>query len=266
MGFEALSKKHTFHYTGGEQSFTVPVGVKWITVVALGAAGGGHAGGRGGRVFAQLPVAPGERLAVFVGGTTSNGSGGFNGGGPAALNYSYDNVFGGGGESDIRKGGIGLGDRVLIAGGGGGQGGPGYYGWGGGGKGGGVTAGAGRSGFGLGGLAGGGGGGGGQHRGGSGGQPGKGVYGYGLGGEEGGLFQGGFGGLGEFGINGGGGGGGGCYGGGGGGGGGWTFGNKYGGGGGGGGGSSYVEHTARRIQSSQGWKTATHNGVVVLSW
>ena len=37
-------------------------------------------------------------------------------------------------------------------------------------------------------------------------------------------------------------------------------------GGGGGGGSSYIEPSAKRFQTWQGWEKATGNGVVVLSW
>jgi len=35
---------------------------------------------------------------------------------------------------------------------------------------------------------------------------------------------------------------------------------------GGGGGSSYIEPSARKYESWQGWKTATGNGLVVFSW
>jgi hypothetical protein len=38
------------------------------------------------------------------------------------------------------------------------------------------------------------------------------------------------------------------------------------GGGGGGGGSSYVESSATRVHSSQGWKNAATGGLVVFSW
>src|SRR3954449_2583356 len=86
-----------FDATGATQSFTVPVGVRCLSVNAYGAAGGnatsdgGHLGvdgGLGGRAFAQeVPVTPGEVLTVLVGtkggsGTgPSAGAGGFNGGG-----------------------------------------------------------------------------------------------------------------------------------------------------------------------------------------
>ena len=125
---DSLPYHETFHYTGSEQSFTVPAGVTQLTVVALGARGGGtEARAHGGRVYAVIPVTPGERLAVFVGGEGSRTSGGFNGGGNAG-GSAYDCYclgYGGGGASDIRQGGDKLRDRVLVVGGGGGGGGKG---------------------------------------------------------------------------------------------------------------------------------------------
>ncbi|MGB6520042.1 MAG: hypothetical protein WBE79_16230, partial [Candidatus Cybelea sp.] len=119
----------TFTYTGKAQVFKVPAHVTEINVVALGAAGaggsytsGGSYFGRGGRVYATIPVRPGETLHVFVGGEAHGliggtlSLGGFNGGGNGCAAY------GGGGASDVRHGGDGLSDRVLIAAGGGGQG------------------------------------------------------------------------------------------------------------------------------------------------
>jgi hypothetical protein len=145
---QAVSHHRTFLYTGKEQSFKVPAGVKWITVDALGAAGGGTAAGRGGRVFAEFPVVQGERLALLVGGTTTSTSGGYNGGGQAATRPDSNQGYGGGGATDIREPGKSLRHRILVAGGGGGGGG-GYYGGGGdGGKGGGSTAASGSSGYG----------------------------------------------------------------------------------------------------------------------
>ena len=75
-----------FDYTGQRQTFTVPANVKWLTVDALGASGASGAflrrtsteGANGGRVYAVIPVTPGERLAVFVGGEGSEMTGGFN--------------------------------------------------------------------------------------------------------------------------------------------------------------------------------------------
>lgn len=60
-----------FTYTGKEQSFSVPAHVTKIKIVALGAVGGGHNGGRGGRTTATISVTPGQTLAVFVGGEGS---------------------------------------------------------------------------------------------------------------------------------------------------------------------------------------------------
>lgn len=260
----------TFRFTGREQSFEVPAGVKWVSVVARGAAGGGPAGGRGGRVHAEVPVVPGEHLAVFVGGTTSAEKGGYNGGG---LGQSCSGCvsYGGGGATDIREGGRKWRDRILVAGGGGGQGGDDGQSYGAGGKGGGSSGGSGYAGYACGtsgcySTGGSGGGGGSQDSGGPGGEPGRGGYGSGGSGGGGFAHRGGHGGDGIYAGNGGGGGGGGYYGGGGGGGGGWGYGDYVGGGGGGGGGSSYIEPSARKFRTWQGWKNATGDGLVVLSW
>lgn len=285
----AVAHSQTFRYIGKEQSFKVPADVKSITVLARGASGGsngeGHAQGRGGRVVATIPVIPGERLAVFVGGAGSQMAGGFNGGGNVNSgsheDYNYYGGFGGGGASDIRQAGDGLSDRVVVAGGGGGEGGLddrdcGTTGQGG--RGGGSTAGSGKTGYtpgcqstsglwpGYGGT------GGTQKAGGAGGIGGEGYAGNsGNPGQPGARGMGGAGGSGcatsscEGEGGSGGGGGGGYFGGGGGGvgGGGETL---NGGGGGGGGGSSYIEPYAKAFHSWRGWKNAIGNGLVVLSW
>ncbi|MGB6950695.1 MAG: glycine-rich protein, partial [Candidatus Cybelea sp.] len=115
-----------FSYTGGKQSFKVPAGVTHLTITAYGANGAwggagysGYAssGGIGGTVTATIPVTPGERLAVFVGG--NGGHDGFNGGG-ALLRSRCDCNGQGGGASDVRQGGDLPADRVVVAGGGGG--------------------------------------------------------------------------------------------------------------------------------------------------
>jgi hypothetical protein len=274
----------TFDYTGKEQTFKVPAGVKLITVDARGAAGGGnysgHQGGLGGLITAELPVTPGENLAVFVGGSTDGASGGYNGGGEGRSfmfsGYTFTS-YGGGGATDIRESGAALKDRILVAGGGGGLGGDGTLSGGGfggdGGLGGGRVAGNGANGAGTKGrnhgrlyhncyFYGGGGGGGTQHDGGKGGrksciEPGgtAGAFGDGGSGAEGSSEAGG------------GGGGGGYYGGGGGG----AGTNRQslpwlGSSGGGGGGSSYAEPRATSVHMRRGWKNATSNGVVVISW
>jgi hypothetical protein len=255
------SDSQTFYYTGAEQSFKVPSGVRSINVVADGAAGASKKYGRGGRTQAAIPVTPRETLYVFVGGQGSTQSGGFNGGGGVPSSGGY----GGGGASDVREGGDGLSDRILVAGAGGGAGAGGASGlpvWRGGAGGGptGKHGGQGAAGAGRGG------GGGSQTEGGSGGAGGPG----GQPGSSGALGAGGTGGL-----NGGytsrsrgngGGGGGGYYGGGGGGGGGGESCGPAFPGGGGGGGSSYVESSASGVKMYQGWKHDIGNGQVVFSW
>ena len=280
----AASGSRTFHYTGGEQSFTVAKGVMKLTVVARGASGvgsgpagsgPGSVGGNGGRVYAIIPVTPGEKLRVFVGGAGLRHAGGFNGGANGRGRHCGSCTgAGAGGVSDIRLGGDTLSDRILVAGGGGGGGGPWQPSSSGdpnpanGGKGGGIVGGSG--GFASGGLGGGGGLGGTQSKGGAGGAGGYGQFrrDRGFKGKTGSLGDGGTGGApgGGYSDSGGGGGGGGGYYGGGGGGGGGSFTSVGSSGGGGGGGSSYVEPSANNVHMWQGWKNATGNGLVVFSW
>jgi hypothetical protein len=107
-----------FTFSGGSQFWTVPTGVTEATFTLQGAAGGGAAGGGAGglgaEIRATIPVTPGERLTIVVGGEgTSLGIAGFNGGG------------GGGGL--VGGGGGGAGGSTSAAtdgaGGGGGAGG-----------------------------------------------------------------------------------------------------------------------------------------------
>ena len=266
----------TFNYTGTRQSFIVPEGVRRITVVAHGGLGAGENGGtvggaRPARVYAIIPVTPGQELYVFVGGAGSGQSGGFNGGGDGgAANYCDDCTgFGGGGASDVRKGGYKLGDRILVAAGGGGGGANGdeeYDVGGKGGKGGASVGGAGANGSGDGGP-GYGGYGGTLERGGAGGTGGSGSRGSGISGSQGAGGDGGGSPSGGTG-SGGGGGGGGYYGGGGGGAGtgGYSSSEDNEAGGGGGGGSSFVERSAYKYRVYPGWKSGTANGLVVFSW
>ena len=268
---ESLPYHKTFYFTGKEQPFVVPSGVKRITVVALGAAGGGSKRGRGGRVYAEFPVMPGERLAIFVGGTANGNIGGFNGGGAGFGEYGSTISYGGGGASDIREGGDKLQDRILVVGGGGGEGEAAFNDgivYGAGGEGGCSVVGSGKScrntyAFASYSDAGGGGGGGTHYAGGNGGAGGIGGYENGYPGTHGVRGKGGSGGQG---ASDGGGGGGGYYGGGGGGGGAFTYGGYTGGGGGGGGGSSYITPRATKFRSWQGWYKATENGLVVFDW
>jgi len=273
---KTLSYHHTFKYTGSMQTFKVPAGVNSIDVVARGAAGAGEMGsqyaffGRGGRIHATIPVSPGEKLYVFVGGVGSSEIGGFNGGGDGGLSKGSSAMgYAGGGASDVREGGHRLVDRVLVVGGGGGAG----YMWRGtpgvGGDGGGVVGGNGGDAYFYGAK---GGTGGTQSAGGSGGSGGTGPGNPGHSGKSGELSAGGRGGAGGhsrgyYTGGGGGGAGGGYYGGGGGGGGASGVASLYGASaGGGGGGSSYAEPSASGVHMWQGWKNSTGDGLVVFSW
>jgi hypothetical protein len=269
----------TFSYTGAEQSFKVPAGVTQITVIALGADGASFGlsyFGLGGRVTAVIPVTPGEKLAVYVGGGGYEENGGFNlggNGGSTGCCSGNGSAGGGGGASDVRVRGATLSDRILVAGGGAGEGGYGgnYHTPGGeGGNGGGLIGGNGNErGGSYGPCDGAGGDGGTQTAGGTGGAGSEchfkgesganGTLGAGGGGGNGGSRS-----AGQYGGAGGGGGGG-FYGGGGGGGGSGTN-SVIAAGGGGGGGSSYVEPSATNVHMWQGWFKLASNGLVVFIW
>jgi hypothetical protein len=247
----------TFEYTGSEQSFKVPAGATSIVIDALGAAGAerekGYKGipGHGGRVKATIPVKPGQTLRIFVGGSGSYPSLGFNGGG--------DGGYRGGGATDVRDGDA-LSDRILVAGGGGGVGRflggtGGTNGGGGGGKTGGNGHGEPSGGDGSPGQ------GGTQSKGGAGGASGSKKAGAGSSGTLGVGGNGGEGHSTRYVSENGSGGGGGYYGGGGGGG-----SAPLGNGGAGGGGSGYVEPTATNVHMWRNWGAANGDGLVVLSW
>jgi hypothetical protein len=112
------SQVTTFSYTGGMQTYVVPLGVTTLEMDLYGAAGFGNLG-QGGRCQAELTVTPGETLNIYVGGAGAATSGGFNGGGNVGGSTTYG---GGGGASDVRQGGTALANRIIVAGGGGGSG------------------------------------------------------------------------------------------------------------------------------------------------
>jgi hypothetical protein len=97
---------------GSPQTWIVPAGVASAHFDVYGAQGGGT-GGLGGHTAGTVSLTPGATVTILVGGVGTIDHGGYNGGG--SVNE------GGGGASDIRIGGTGLADRVLVAGGGGGS-------------------------------------------------------------------------------------------------------------------------------------------------
>jgi len=120
----------TFRYTGAEQTFRVPAGVRGLEAFVVGAPGatiGTASGGFGAVAVADIAVQPGQILYVEVGGIGGQpsgfvaGTGGFNGGAPGGLGDSPS------GASDIRtvpRAAPGtLGSRLVVAGAGGGAGG-----------------------------------------------------------------------------------------------------------------------------------------------
>ena len=123
-----ILNSQTYTYTGAPATFTVPPGVSRLLIEAKGAQGGagatggnsssGGAGGFGSRTTGILAVTPGQVLNLFVGGHGGTPTGGYNGGG----NGGSVNAGGGGGASDVRLGGLGAANRILVAGGGGGGG------------------------------------------------------------------------------------------------------------------------------------------------
>ena len=143
----ATTKTVTFTTAGGH-SFKVPSNVAFITVTAVGAAGGSCApggpfvavGGQGASVRATVPVKPGSTLFVGVGGVggacpladltgVGGGAGGAGGGGTGG-GGTVGGGPGGGGASGVGYMSLGASGGALVVGAGGG--GAGYCGAGGG--------------------------------------------------------------------------------------------------------------------------------------
>ncbi|WP_328858541.1 glycine-rich protein [Williamsia herbipolensis] len=122
----------TWSYTGAQQVFVVPRGLRTVLVTAVGAGGAdtrasGNYKTRALQISAYAPVVGGQRLYIYVGGNGQHnapgsrfGAGGYNGGGRGIPN-------GGGGASDVRTVGgpalspAGLNSRLVVAGGAGGS-------------------------------------------------------------------------------------------------------------------------------------------------
>jgi hypothetical protein len=107
---EAAATNTTAFTSPGQYSFVVPEGVRSVTVIAIGAAGGdcsvdqGGAGGPGAALTASVPVIPDQTLFVGVG---ANGAACKVGGGPGGSG-------GGGAGGDAGFGGAGGGGATLV--------------------------------------------------------------------------------------------------------------------------------------------------------
>ncbi len=130
----AYGQATVFPYTGAPTTYVVPAGVTSVQVEVWGAQGQAltdeqydeSTGGLGGYAIGNLAVTPGEVLNIYVGGTGNEDVAGFNGGALGGFGTPSDGDAGragsGGGASDIRQGGTGLANRVIVGGGGGGGG------------------------------------------------------------------------------------------------------------------------------------------------
>eukprot|EP01032_Pedospumella_encystans_P023088 gene23088-26144_t len=68
--FFVSTKAIRFNYTGGVQTYTVPVGVTSLNITLFGAQGGTSfgPGGYGAMISSSITVVPGQLLFIFVGG------------------------------------------------------------------------------------------------------------------------------------------------------------------------------------------------------
>lgn len=149
-----------YHYTGGIQTFTVPItGLYQFEVWGAQGGSGDYGGGSGGWSFGYKVLTKGQVLYIVCGGAGirstygQTAAGGYNGGGGVKSAVGYDGYVvtpgTGGGATHIatRSGTLASlvnykSDVLIVAGGGGGGGSKGSYG-GGGGTGGGVSGGTG---------------------------------------------------------------------------------------------------------------------------
>ena len=124
-----------FNVSGKTEEFIIPE-TGWYTIDLYGGSGGNtviamegqgpKSGGLGGHVKAKYYFTKGEIIYINIGDSGHGGvssatylpvAGGYNGGGDATSVYFAS----GGGASDIRLGGTGLDNRIMVAGGGGGS-------------------------------------------------------------------------------------------------------------------------------------------------
>lgn len=141
----ADQSRWVFNYTGAPQQFTVPQGVRELTMLVTGGAGGDPndqvgRGGVAGLTLTRQTVVPGDTLSIWVGGAGGDGTPGW-GWGCGGSRGEAHNINGrdggsGGGSSAVASASVPDGsdcthrpdDRFVLAvgGGGGGGGGDGY--------------------------------------------------------------------------------------------------------------------------------------------
>ena len=144
-GAHAAATNTSAFTSPGQYSFVVPAGVRSVTVIAIGAAGGGclnsggdtgggGAGGAGAALTATVPVSPGATLFVGVGAPGAScaipagGAGGAGGGGAGGAGGGNGQIgFGGGGGGGASVLGVpspspALGAQLLVVAGAGGGG------------------------------------------------------------------------------------------------------------------------------------------------
>ena len=115
----SVGQTWTYNYTGGQQTFNLPCTAEYTIEVygAQGASQSSVSGGLGGSASGDFSSSKGTALYLYVGGQN-----GYNGGG-ATSGTQYN----GGGATDVRYGGTGTGNRILVAAGGGGSHGTSLY-------------------------------------------------------------------------------------------------------------------------------------------
>ena len=114
---------YNYSATGGVQTFTTPYTGTYKLEV-WGASGGSsqYAGSaKGGYAYGNISLNKGDVLNIYVGKSGSGVTGGYNGGGNGYNTFNDHYGAGGGGATDIRKGGVALGNRIIVAGGAGGS-------------------------------------------------------------------------------------------------------------------------------------------------
>ena len=120
----SVGQTWTYNYTGGQQTFNLPCTAEY-TIEVYGAQGYSKAdefdsddsikstaiGGLGGSASGDFSSSKGTALYLYVGGQN-----GYNGGGSTS-----GTQYNGGGATDVRYGGTGTENRILVAAGGGGS-------------------------------------------------------------------------------------------------------------------------------------------------